>query len=69
MFFTAYTFKGQVHVAFKGQVHVFAGRVKIVKSLVLQDKCNIDIFLSPVLANICGTSSGSLLCIGISSIQ
>ena len=40
MFFIAY--------AFKGQVHVFAGRVKIdCKSLVLQDKCNIEIFLSP----------------------
>ena len=34
--------------AFKGQVHVFAGRVKIFcKSLVLQDKCYIEIFLSP----------------------
>ena len=41
MFFNAYAFKGQVHV------HVFAGRVKIVKSLVLQDKCNFEIFLSP----------------------
>ena len=33
--------------AFKGQVHVFAGGVKIVKTLVLQDKHNIQIFLSP----------------------
>ena len=32
--------------AFKGQVHVFAGQVKIVK---LQDKSNIEIFLSPDL--------------------
>ena len=44
MFFIAYTFKGQVHV--------FVGRVKIVrencKSLVLQDKRNFEIFLSPV---------------------
>ena len=32
---------------FEGQVHVFAGRVKIVNALVLQDKCNIEIFLSP----------------------
>ena len=39
MFFIAYTFEGQVHV--------FAGRVKIVNALVLQDKCNIEIFLSP----------------------
>ena len=50
MFFIAYTFEGQVHV--------FAGRVKIAshsscrtsencKSLVLQDKYNIEIFLSP----------------------
>ena len=38
MFFIAY--------AFKEQVCVFAGRVKIV-GLVLQDKCNIEIFLSP----------------------
>ena len=30
----------------KGQVPVFAGPVKIV-SHVLQDKCNIEIFLSP----------------------
>ena len=37
MFFIAY--------AFKGQVHVFAGRVNIVMSLILQDKCNIEIFL------------------------
>ena len=35
MFFIAY--------AFKGQVHVYAGWVKICK----QDKCNIEIFLSP----------------------
>ena len=41
MFFTAN--------AFEGQVHVFAGQVKIVKSLVLQDKHNIQIFLSPAL--------------------
>ena len=40
MLFIAYTFKGQVHV--------FAGRVKI-KSLVLQDKRNTEIFLSPVI--------------------
>ena len=38
MFFIAYTFKGQVHV--------FAGQVNIV-TFVLQDKCNIEIFLSP----------------------
>ena len=36
MFFIAY--------AFKGQVHVFAGRVKN-----LQEECNIEIFLCPVL--------------------
>ena len=30
--------------AFNGQVHVFAGRVKIGKSFVLQYKCNIEIF-------------------------
>ena len=40
MFFIAY--------ALKGQVQVFAGRVKNCKSLVLQDKCNIEIFLSHV---------------------
>ena len=40
MFFTAY--------AFKGQVRVFGGWVKIEKSLVLQDKRNIKMFLSPV---------------------
>ena len=40
MFLIAYTFKGQVHT--------FAGRVKIVETLILQDKCNIEIFLSPV---------------------
>ena len=40
MFFIAY--------AFKGQAHVFAGRMKIVsRSLVLQDKRNIEIVLSP----------------------
>ena len=40
MFFIAY--------AFNGQVHVFVGRVnQYCKSLVLQDKCNIEIFLSP----------------------
>ena len=33
LFFSAY--------AFKGQVYVFAGQVKILKSLVLQDKHNI----------------------------
>ena len=38
MFFIAYTFKGQVHVS--------AGQVKIPQSLVLQDKCNIEICLS-----------------------
>ena len=38
MFFIAY--------AFKGQVHVFAGQVNIVMSLVMQDKCNIEIFSS-----------------------
>ena len=37
MFFIAYTFKGQVH-AFAGENF---------KLLVLQDKCNIEIFLSP----------------------
>ena len=35
--------------AFKGQVHVSAGREKNCKSLVLQDKCNIEIFLSPAI--------------------
>ena len=34
--------------AFKGQVHAFAGQIKNCKSLVLQDKFNIEIFLSPV---------------------
>ena len=38
MFFIAY--------AFKGQVHVFAGSGNC-KSLVLQDKYNIEIFLTP----------------------
>ena len=38
MFFIAYTFKGHVHV--------FAGQVKI-EVTVLQDKCNIEIILSP----------------------
>ena len=39
MFFIAYTFKGQVHV--------FIYRTsENCKSLVLQDKCNIEIFLS-----------------------
>ena len=33
-------------IHFKGQVHVFAGQVQICKSLVLQGKCNIEIFLS-----------------------
>ena len=42
MFFIAY--------AFKGQVHVFACRTsENCKSLVLQDKCNIEIFLSAEL--------------------
>ena len=41
MFFNAYIFKRQVHV--------FAGPVtENWKSLVLQDKCNIEIFLSPL---------------------
>ena len=40
MFFIAYTLKGQVHV--------FTGHVKNCKSLILQDKCNIEMFLSPV---------------------
>ena len=40
MFFIVY--------ALNGQVHVFVGRVnQYCKSLVLQDKCNIEIFLSP----------------------
>ena len=34
--------------AFKGQVHAFAERVNC-KSLILQDKSNIEIFLSPVM--------------------
>ena len=38
MFFIVY--------AFKGQVHVFAGQVKSCKSLVLQDKSDIELFLS-----------------------
>ena len=33
--------------AFKGQVHVFTERVGNYKSLILLDKCNIEIFLSP----------------------
>ena len=42
MFFIAYTFNGQVCV--------LAGQEKIVShSIVLQDKCNIKIFWSPVL--------------------
>ena len=45
MFFIAYTFIGQVHDI------VFAGQVKICKSLVLQDKCNIEIFFSPDKVN------------------
>ena len=40
MFFIVY--------AFKGHVHAFAGRVKVM-SLVLQDMCNMQIFLSPDL--------------------
>ena len=41
MFFIAY--------AFKGPVHVFCRKNENCKSLVLQYKCNIEIFLSPVL--------------------
>ena len=40
-----------IEYAFKGQVHVFAGRVKL-KSLALQGKSNIEIFLSPVHVHI-----------------
>ena len=39
MFFIAY--------AFKGHVHVFCRTSESCKSLILQDKCNIEIFLSP----------------------
>ena len=39
MFFIAYTFKGQVHV--------FCRMSENCKSIVLQDKCNIEIVLSP----------------------
>ena len=41
MFFIAYAFKAHVQ-------DMFAGCVKIVNSLVLQDKSNIEIILSPV---------------------
>ena len=47
MFFIAYSFKGQVHV--------FAGRKMYdenCKSPVLEDKCNIKIFLSPDILDI-----------------
>ena len=37
--------------ASKGQMHVFAGQV-IIKSLVLQDKYNIEIFLSSEVGNL-----------------
>ena len=50
MFFIAYTLKGQVHV--------FA-----CKSLVLQDRCNIEIFLSPVLLQKIKTSESTYLCL------
>ena len=52
VFFIAY--------AFEGQVHVFAGQVKLV-SLVLQDKCNIEIELQHEIFNnvVCTTSKGS----------
>ena len=46
MFFIAYTFKGQVHV------------FERCKSLILQDMCNIEIFLSPDI-----TSYFSLVCV------
>ena len=36
--------KDFIAYAFKGQVHVFAGRVKIVKSLILQDKIMSPVF-------------------------
>ena len=39
MFFIAHTFEGQVHV--------FARTSENCKSLILQDKYNIEIFLSP----------------------
>ena len=42
MFFIAY--------ALKGQVHVFAKTSENCKSLVPQDKCNIEIFLSSVFS-------------------
>ena len=45
MFFIAYTAKGQVHV------HVCRMSEKC-KPLVVQDKCNIEIFLSPDLCMI-----------------
>ena len=43
--------------ALKGQVHVLIYRTsENCKSLVLQDMCNIEIFLSPVWFNSCPTS-------------
>ena len=42
MFFIVYSFKGQVHA--------FAGQIKNCKSLILQDKSNFEIYLSPVWA-------------------
>ena len=64
MIFIAYTFKGQVHV--------FAGRVKIVKSLVLQDKYNIEIFLSPEVLNLlqlCSCSSQLSMSFGLCELM
>ena len=43
--------------AFKGKVHVFAGQVKV-----LQDKCNIEIFLSPVKSLFKELGSSMVVC-------
>ena len=44
VFFIAYAFKGQVYVLIYRTSEIY-------KSLVLQDKCNIKIFLSPEMAS------------------
>ena len=52
MFFNAYAFKGQMHVCCRTNENC--------KRLVLQDKCNIEVFLSPVVYTV-GNDHANLL--------
>ena len=54
MFIIAYTFKEQVHV--------FSGLSENCKSLILQDKYNIEIFLSPAYPSFLISALDKLLC-------